>query len=149
MASRNNYPDGLAETALCTCANIRRASRAVTQAYDTALHPSGLRATQFTVLAKLAAAQEITIGDLAKRMLMDRTTLTRNLRPLERDGLIHIGVGEDRRSRELTLTEAGQDALGRALPLWRAAQKRIVTSLGDPRWRRLLDDLSAAAKSVE
>ena len=148
MASRNEPSDILGQTALCTCANIRMASRAVTQAYDAALHPSGLRATQFTVLAKLAVAGEITIGDFAERMMMDRTTLTRNLRPLERDGLIRIDVGEDRRSRELALTKAGRAALDGALPLWRAVQERMVRNLGGPRWRRLLDDLSAASESA-
>jgi DNA-binding MarR family transcriptional regulator len=121
------------------------ASRAVTQAYDVVLQPSGLRATQFTVLAKLAVAGETSLGDLAKRMVMDRTTLTRNLRPLERDGLIRSEVGQDRRSRALMLTAKGKTALDRALPLWRRAQDRMVQSLGGPRWRRLLDDLLEAS----
>ena len=148
MGLKKDVTGEFAQTALCTCAHIRMASRAVTQAYDSALQPSGLRATQFSVLAKLTVAGEATAGDLARRMGMDRTTLTRNLRPLERDGLIRIAVGQDRRSRDLTLTGKGQAVLERALPLWRSVQDRMVRGLGGRRWRRLLEDLTAASESA-
>ena len=89
--------------AACTCANLRKATRVVTQVYDAALQPVGLKATQFTVLAVLAERGEAPLTRLAETLVMDRTTLTRNLKPLVREGFIRIepGVDEAARSRGL------------------------------------------------
>ena len=126
----------------CTCAKLRMAARAVTQAYDAALAPSGLRATQFTVLVALGHIGRAPLSRLAGALVMDRTTLSRNLRPLERDGLIATGlVDDDRRVREIRLTAKGRKALEKALPLWEKAQKRMRDGLGDKRWQGLSDDL--------
>ena len=127
----------------CTCFNLRKAARAVTQYYDGALKPSGLRATQFTLLAAIYNAGPITIKRLAERLIMDRTTLTRNLRPLEKQGLIESASGEDRRTRAVTLTDRGREVLAQALPLWERAQEEVVGKLGHERWRDLLEHLSA------
>ena len=92
----------------------------------------------------------ITISTLAKALVMDRTTLTRNLRPLEKQGLLRITSGkEDRREREVTLTGSGQAILGKALPLWQAVQKEVKKELGQGRFERLLHDLSATVKVAE
>lgn len=127
---------------LCTCMNLRKASRAITQYYDRMLQPTGLRATQFTILVVTATAGSITITKLAKRLVMDRTTLTRNLRPLEKQGLIKISAGEDQRTRCLTLSPNGRKKLAKALPLWEKAQQHFEKGLGQARFQNLLSNLS-------
>ena len=126
----------------CLCFNLRKAARAVTQLYDAALEPAGLRATQFSLLAVLAGRDAVTITDLARAMVMDRTTLTRNLRPLEKQGLVAIAPGDDRRTREVSLTRRGRQALKHATPRWRHAQTGMLDALGDRRARHLLGELS-------
>ena len=130
----------------CVCFNIRKASRAVTQAYDAALQPSGLRATQLTLLAVISNSEPTTISQLGERLVMDRTTLTRNLRPIEKQGLLKIAPGEDRRTREVSLTARGRKALAKGIPLWEKVQARLVDALGENRWSRMSADL---AKAVE
>ncbi len=112
--------------------------------YEEALQPTGLRATQFSLLVATRLLGVATINRLAKALVMDRTTLTRNLKPLENQGLIRTTSGsEDRREREVTLTLAGQDTLAKALPLWKQVQKQVTKGLGQNRVDRLLNDLSA------
>lgn len=132
----------------CTCANLRKASRVVTQAFDAALHPTGLKATQFTLLGTLATQGDTPLTQLADALVMDRTTLTRNLRPLMRDGLIRIDDEEDRRVRKVVLTEGGRAAIEAALPYWEQAQARVHAALGQDRWDGLLADLTATTESV-
>ena len=127
----------------CACFNIRKASRVVTQLFDGTLQPSGLRATQFTILVVLSEAGSITITRLGRMLVIDRTTLTRNLKPLSNRGLITIGTGKDQRTRMVTLTARGREAMAKAFPLWRKAQATVVKRLGHDRWSRLLADLSA------
>ncbi len=115
---------------LCTCMNLRKASRAVTQYFDQCLQPSGLRATQFTILAAAANTGEIGISQLAKRLVMDRTTLTRNLRPLIKQDLIEMMPGSDQRTRILTLSKKGRLKMERAETLWRSAQAHFIEGLG-------------------
>src|SRR5690606_30465729 len=115
-------------TAGCLCFRTRRLSRLITRAYDEALRPIGLQATQLTLLNAIAMGREA--GQLMPRiasiLAMDATTLSRNLRPLERDGLIVIGRREDdRRVRVARLTAAGEARLEAALPLWQEAHDRI------------------------
>src|SRR5829696_8230036 len=90
----------------CACANLRKAARAVTQLFDEALAPSDLRATQFTLLVTSRLTGESTINELAERMAMDRTTLSRNLKPLVRNGLLEVRPGEDGRTRLVRITSA-------------------------------------------
>ncbi len=127
----------------CTCGNLRMAARAVTQMYDTLLQPTGIKATQLNVLIAAAALREATISQLAAAMVMDRTTLTRNLKPLVAQKLIEVAPGTDRRNRIVTLTTAGRNTIETAWPLWSEAQDRVVAGLGQERWQRLLADLSA------
>ncbi len=130
----------------CACFNLRKAARAVTQLYDEVLAPSGLRGTQFSVLAVISAAGPATMTDLADTLVMDRTTLTRNLKPLLGRGLVERGEGEDRRQRPIAITPAGRDALGQALPLWEKAQARIAGGLGAARWKGMVGDLNEAIR---
>ncbi|WP_028219610.1 MarR family winged helix-turn-helix transcriptional regulator [Paraburkholderia oxyphila] len=123
----------------CNCASLRGATRAVSLAYDEALRPSGLRVTQFSILAKVASAQEVSMGELADQIAMDRTTLARNLKPLERDKLIQVVVGEDRRERIVSVTATGRKTLERAIPLWRAVQTRFEEKVGKREAKRILE----------
>jgi DNA-binding MarR family transcriptional regulator len=119
----------------CACANLRRASRAATAAYDSALAPVGLRITQFAVLRTLAR-----LGPLP----VDRSTMGRNLDPLERRGLVRIGIGDrDLRERIAELTPQGEAAIAAALPYWRDAQARIAAVVDNEAIIRLADSLSA------
>jgi DNA-binding MarR family transcriptional regulator len=145
MKSRN--PAG------CNCLALRQAARHVTQVYDQLLAPSGLRATQYSILARLKRGGPMTINALAADLVMDRTTLGRNILPLCRDGLIDVATGSaDRRSRELRLTRAGVARARAALKNWTQAQARFEDAFGAKRaqsLRALLDavtlsDLEAA-----
>lgn len=132
----------------CVCHKVRMAARAVTRAYDEALRPAGLRATQFSVLVAVGLDGAISITALAKFMGMDRTTLTRNLRPLYEEGLVTVGPEGWRRSRNLEITSKGRARLREALPLWARAQESLKAGLGEPRWRSVqhtLADLSRRA----
>ena len=110
----------------CTCANLRRATRVVTQAYDGALSPLSLRATQFTLLATLAKTGDVALTRLAETLVMDRTTLTRNLKPLIARGLIRVGQEQDQRVRQIHLTDDGMKLFDRARPAWEEVQARMV-----------------------
>jgi DNA-binding MarR family transcriptional regulator len=125
----------------CACLNVRRAARAVTALYDHALAPTGLRATQVTLLVALEKAGPIPFTRLAGVLGMDRTTLTRNLEPLRRAGLLTLRAGEDRRVRLAAITEKGRKALGEAIPLWKQAQRRITEGLGTGRWDAVRRDI--------
>jgi DNA-binding MarR family transcriptional regulator len=139
-------PLPLADLAKCSCANLRKAARATTQLYDTFLRPSGLRVTQFTLLSVIAGRGPIGITALAEEAVMDRTTLTRNLDLLERNGLIRIHPGADARVREVTLTPAAHDKLAAAYPYWLEAQAQVNKALGPGRVTRLLTDLGELTK---
>jgi len=123
----------------CACGNIRRATRSLTQYYDGILKPSGIRATQFSVLLNIALNEGITIGDLAELLVMDQTTVTRNLTALKRTDFIEFAPRDkDARKKCLRLTSSGQAKLAEAMPLWEAAQKRIEDDLGPDRFREML-----------
>jgi len=127
----------------CACGNLRKAARAVTQVYDEVLRPTGLRVTQFGILGATRAMEPVTVTRLADATVTDRTTLTRNLKLLEKRGLIRVQMGNDRREREVTLTAQGREALVNGLPLWQKAQTRVVQGLGDKQWNALREGLSA------
>ena len=114
----------------CNCFAIRSAARQATQFYDRHLAPSGLRTTQFSILSTLARLGPLSINALASRMEMDRTTMGRAVRPLEREGLVVIGPGPDGRTRALGITELGRERIIAAAPLWREAQSKFETSYG-------------------
>ena len=141
-------PEGLPTIEDCNCLAVRQAARHVTQFYDRFLAEAGLRTTQFSILAKLKRRGPMTINALAKDMVMDRTTLGRNILPLERDGLIAVAAGDaDRRSREVRLTEAGATRLRTALKGWAAAQRGFEAAFGRKRAADLRSLLRAVAAS--
>ena len=132
----------------CACFSLRKAARAVTQLYDKTLEPSGLRVTQFTLLVALSLTDQLTLSQVAEHLVMDRTTLTRNVVPLERDGLVKRERGPDRRERYLRVTPAGRRALEQALPLWRQAQAQVVRVISPDAWHALRLGLQAFTSAV-
>lgn len=127
----------------CLCSAVRRADRLLNRVYDDALRPSGLATTQYSLLATLAEADgSLPHGQLASRQEMAGTTLSRNLKPLLRDGLVAITQGADRRTRLVAITDRGQEVLAQTRPLWRAAQERVIADVGEPEAVRLLDELA-------
>lgn len=132
-----------------TCAgiNLRRASRAITHNYDRLLlEACGLRATQVPPLVVLYLAGPQTINQIAERLDLDRTTLSRNLKPLAEKKLLKIEPGADQRTHMVTLTEHGANTLLKALPVWEAAQAHVVQGLGEERFSALLAQLSNIAE---
>ncbi len=128
----------------CACFNLRKTARAITQLYDEALRPSGLRCTQFSLLIATTRLEPVTVTHLAEIVVMDRTTLARNLGPLEKEGLIKVTPGDDQRTRIVTLTLRGKEVLSEAFPLWEKAQARVVRGLGQERWNSLQANLKEA-----
>jgi len=128
----------------CACYNLRRAARAITRLYEDFLRPSGIKATQYSILMAAHLRGPITLTRLADLIVTERTTLTRNLTILEKKGFLHIEVGRDRRERQVTITEQGREALIAAIPLWEMAQAHIEKGLGKDRMGRFLEDLSEA-----
>ena len=132
----------------CNCLAIRQAARHVTQFYDQLFAPTGLRATQFAILSRLHRDGPMTINALAAALVMDRTTLGRNILPLQRDGLIEIVASpKDRRRRELRLSTAGADRLRQASERWRVAQQRFDAVYGSERAAHLRDLLREVVAS--
>lgn len=117
----------------CLCLHVQRAARALARRFDDALRPAGLTSGQFSMLMAMNRPEAPSIGAVAATLAMDRTTLTANLKPLERRGLLCIAADpEDRRTRRLGLTDAGRDMLARALPLWEATHAKIEGILTEP-----------------
>jgi DNA-binding MarR family transcriptional regulator len=119
------------ECSQCLCLASRRAARAITRTFDGHLRQHGIRATQFSLLAQLELRGRLSIGELADAVGADRTTLTRNLAPLEEQSLIRIGLSDDdARSRIVTLLPKGRNILTRSFPAWRKAQAAVTASIG-------------------
>lgn len=132
----------------CTCLAVRQAARHVTQFYDQCLAASGLRTTQFAILVKLKRIGPLTINALAADLVMDRTTLGRNILPLQREGLIAVEKGSsDRRSKELRVTEAGAARLRTAIEGWVRAQTQFEAVFGPQRTLELRTLLHAVSAS--
>jgi DNA-binding MarR family transcriptional regulator len=114
----------------CLCTGIRQAAQAMTEIYDRALAPSGLKITMFRVLRRLSNADLSTISELAEIVELERSSLSRNLKVLERDGLVCFKGSNDERGKVVQLTPAGKAALKKALPLWQEAQARMKLEIG-------------------
>jgi DNA-binding MarR family transcriptional regulator len=137
----------------CNCLAIRQAARHVSQFYDQLFQPVGLRATQFAILSRLNREGPMTINALAAALVMDRTTLGRNILPLQRDGLIEVVASPvDRRRRELRLSEAGAEKYRQASERWAVAQTRFDEVYGGDRaatLRGLLREVVASEFAAE
>ena len=133
----------------CTCGELRRAARAVTLLYDKAFESSGLLSTQLGALHTIYNSASITISKLAGELDMDRTTLTRNLSVLERQGLINISSGKDHRTRIITITSKGTNSIANASPLWNEIQRKVKQEMGEKAWHELIQSLSQFMKIAE
>jgi DNA-binding MarR family transcriptional regulator len=123
----------------CMCASFRRAARVLTQRYDAAMRPLGLRGTQFTLLQALSLTGEVSQGMLGEILAIDSTTLTRTLAIIGRRGWIVSRSGKDRRERWLSLSEAGRAEFRRARPHWEKVQRELRARLGNKRWNELFN----------
>ncbi|MBN3861417.1 MarR family transcriptional regulator [Pseudomonas frederiksbergensis] len=129
----------------CLCTNLRRAARGVSRHYDGALGGFGINVAQYSLLCNLQRLDQPSISSLAEAMGLDRSTLGRNLRVLEGEGLVTLVEGEDMRNRIVLLTETGRERLAAALPAWEAAQQRLIDRLGAEKREillKLLDELA-------
>lgn len=122
----------------CLCTNLRRAARGVSRHYDGALDGFGINVAQYSLLCNLQRLDQPSISTLAHAMGLDRSTLGRNLRVLEGEGLVTLIEGEDHRNRVVLLTETGRERLAAALPAWEAAQQRLIEKLGVEKRETLL-----------
>src|SRR3954467_15924555 len=132
----------------CVCFNLRRVTRMVTQFYDAQMRRHGIRPTQGSILSVLMAKDGWNMAELSDWLGMERTTLVRNLRPLQRDGLVQA-VGGGRGNRvELTITPEGRKLIEKLAPAWKSAQSAAVKTLGEKRWSAILCDLETAASAL-
>jgi DNA-binding MarR family transcriptional regulator len=132
----------------CMCQRVRMAARAVTRAYDDALRPTGLRATQLSVLVAVAQENAVSIASLSRLLGMDRSTLTRNLRPLAKEGLVVLGSEGRHRSRNLRITSKGNHRLLSAVPLWDKVQGELRKKMGGPRWAAIRSELDGLGEGA-
>lgn len=132
----------------CACSNFRRASRALTQLFDHALQPSGVRSTQLIILLEIAIARHATAPQLARRLVIDPSTLARNLKLIAKQGWIKNASNGAGRIQQISLTARGLRTLRKAVPLWEKAQNDFAGRLGERRWRKLQGDLSAAVAAA-
>jgi DNA-binding MarR family transcriptional regulator len=138
--------DKYQDPTFCVCTTLRKATRNVTQLYDDALRPSGLRTTQLHTLNAIGEAGEATVTELTKLLLIDQTTLTRNLAVLKRDGLIKEVQKPDGRLKSVRLTRKGEQALQAALPLWAEIQERVTKAISTGKWASMSAELERLAR---
>lgn len=132
----------------CVCFNLRWVTRAVTQFYDAEMRRHGIRPTQGSILASLQGKDSWTMAELSDWLGMDRTTLVRNLRPLQRDGLVTATGGGRGNLVELSLSAKGRKQIKKLTPAWKSAQCAVVKTLGEKRWSAILSDLETAALAL-
>jgi DNA-binding MarR family transcriptional regulator len=132
----------------CVCFNLRWVTRAVTQFYDAEMRRHGIRPTQGSILESLKTKDSWTMAELSDWLGMDRTTLVRNLRPLQRDGLVRVSGGGRGRLVELAITAKGRKQIEKLAPAWKSAQRAAVKTLGEKRWSAILSDLETAALAL-
>jgi DNA-binding MarR family transcriptional regulator len=126
----------------CACFNFRKASRSVTLLFDQILAPIGLRSTQLTILVAAQVLGPCGLARLARELVMDRSTITRNIHPLVTQGMLQVSGKSGRRGKSVEITKAGQDALINALPYWKEAQGQLLQRMGRDRLDRVMVDLS-------
>jgi DNA-binding MarR family transcriptional regulator len=143
-----HHPLAAQELGPCLCSQVRRIARRLSSLYDAALSPEELTITQYSLLANIARADQLSHAALAEKVGMERTTLTRNLRPLTRAKWVATAIGEDRRQHLLQLTAAGKRKLARTLPLWHEAQGQFISQMGSDPVRDLRASLASAELAV-
>ena len=142
--NRSHHQEGVD----CVCFNLRRAARLVTQRYERALKNCGLKATQYSLLMAARGNDGILLTQMARRLGMDRTSLTRNLNVMVAKGLVTVKTGDDKRERKISVTPEGLKVLEDAVVIWRNVQDEIVNSLGPEKWAGLLSGLREVSKKA-
>ncbi len=151
MARTTHQPDRdkCAEAAeVCACFHFRKASRAVTQLYDEMLQPVGLRSTQFVILVAIYLHEPVTPGVLSRELVLDRSTLSRNIKPLESQGLVRVQNTAGQKRHRLALTAKGRQTVAKAIPLWEKAQEQFVSNMGKNNWSTMLAGLHKAVDAT-
>jgi DNA-binding MarR family transcriptional regulator len=133
----------------CAAFNIRSTARRVTHYFDEALAPTGLRVTQTSILVGLARHQPTTVGELAEILVLDHSTLVRNLKRLEEMKLVVTRHGQDRRTRTVQLSPKGSQKVEEMIPLWRDAQERLIKKLGHENWQQQIESLKGIRDAIE
>ncbi|MBP2640227.1 MAG: transcriptional regulator [Firmicutes bacterium] len=134
----------------CACGNLRRTTRSITQFYDQFLLKSGLRSPQFSLLLNISLNENISVGELGSILLMDQTTVTRNIEMLKKNGYVTIIKDPaDARRKTISITESGADKLAESMPLWEQAQSQIEKGLGTERYRDFLKTLKDITQLVQ
>ena len=133
----------------CVCFHLRRVARVMTQFFDAEMRRHGIRSTQGAVLAAMNITGPSNMAELSEILGMERTTLLRNLRPLQRDGLVTVEGGGHGARVELSITAKGRKQIEKLAPAWEAAQRTAVQVLGEKRWSALLADLDAVAAALK
>ena len=132
----------------CACFDLRRATRAISRMYDDFLRDAGLNITQFSLLRLICVEKDLSISTLGRYMVMDRTSITRALAPLERDRLIYSRTGADKRIRIISVTNKGRKLVESAEPKWRQAQEALMDTIGEDRWRAMSTVLRNTTRMV-
>lgn len=130
----------------CICFNIRKSTRLLTAHYDRIMKPTGLKATQFSLLMAALQQDTASVTQMANMIGMDRTTLSRNLRLLEKKGLIIVSAGKDRREQLVALTDRGKQAINQGIPYWEQAQTEVADTLGEEWVKSFLSNLKKINK---
>lgn len=133
----------------CAAANVRRSSRAITRFYANYLSDLDLEPTQYSLLVACALLESVTLSNLADLFVIDRSTLARNLAIMERNGLININKGEDKRTRIIKLTKNGENILSKAIPLWKKAQQEIENNFGHKRLTNLINEMKTLTQLAQ
>lgn len=133
----------------CTCFNLRKATRVVTQFFDDRMRPFDLRGTQFALLAHTYAMGPVAMTKLAEMMVTDRTTLARNLDPLVKSGLINVEHGDDRRKRIISITAEGRKRMTEAYPVWKETQEEVQKMMGHDHWSSMMSEVSNLVDRIQ
>jgi len=132
----------------CVCFNLRKSARAITQVYDGMFRSLGLRVSQLSILNSLNMIGSLTVLELAEAIATDRTTITRNMKPLIRDGYIKAQTGSDRRTKEIAITEKGKAIAQKAMSIWEKYNAKITKKIGKSRIEKICKDLSAMLDGI-
>lgn len=137
-------------TQICVCANLRKKTRLVTQFYDNLLQPTGLKVTQYSMLANIDLQQSVSISRLGEILLLDQTTITRNINLLKRNGYVNLTRDpQDARAKVITLTDKGVEKLNEAAPIWQDIQERIINDIGLEKYNDFYETLKTIQKIIQ
>ncbi|MFJ5769338.1 MarR family winged helix-turn-helix transcriptional regulator [Psychrobacillus sp. NPDC093180] len=148
MTDKNSEMDYIIQ--FCACANLRKAARTVTQAYEKQMQPTGLKVTQYYMLVNIVRHKDISISKLGEIMLLDQTTITRNVNLLKESGYVNITRDKnDSRTKTIYITDIGLAKLEEATPIWLQIQEKVENGMGKEQYNNLLETLMNLQESIE